>query len=94
MSPTVAARLQLGYPSLVKNGWFGVFAPAGTSAEVVAVLSRGIARSTSGPDTRAKMESMYLELTVDSTPARFSAFVREEVDKWEAVVKDLGVTAE
>lgn len=92
--PDVPTLAELGYPSLVQNGWFGVFAPAGTSPEVIAVLSQAIGLSTSSTETRAKMESMYLEPTAASTPVSFNAFVREEVEKWAAVVKNLGVTAE
>jgi tripartite-type tricarboxylate transporter receptor subunit TctC len=92
--PDVPTLAELGHGSLVQTGWFGIFAPAGTPADVLKTLSEAIARSTSNPETRAKLESMFLEPTVDSTPESFAGFVREEAHRWAKVVKDLGVSAE
>lgn len=90
--PDVPTLAELGHPSLVQTGWFGVFAPAGTPADVVGTVREAIARSLAKQDTRAKLEAMYLEPA--NGAGNFADFVREEAAKWAQVVQELGVTAE
>jgi tripartite-type tricarboxylate transporter receptor subunit TctC len=92
--PDVPTLAELGHPSLVQTGWFGVFAPAGTPAEVVEALRKAISASMAKDDTRSKLEAMYLEPAGESPSGGFAAFVREEAERWAKVVKELGVTAE
>lgn len=92
--PEVPTVGELGHPSLVQTGWFGVFAPAGTPDDVVETLRKAISASLAKQDTRAKLEAMYLEPAGEAQAGAFAGFVRAEAAKWAQVVEELGVTAE
>jgi tripartite-type tricarboxylate transporter receptor subunit TctC len=92
--PDVPTVTELGFSSLEQSGWFGVFAPAGTSNAVVQVLSTQIGHAIAKPTVRSKLEAMYLEPAVDTSSKAFTSFVKSEVIKWADVVQKLGVSAE
>lgn len=89
--PTVA---ELGYPSVEETGWFGLFAPAGTPAPVVASLKKQLALAVAKPANRKKFEDLYLETNPDPATRDFAGFVRSESLKWARVIQQLGVTAQ
>ncbi len=87
--PDVPTFTELGYPEIQDYTWVGFFAPAGTPPEVVARLNEGINVALRDKDVREKLESLTLE-PVGGTPKEFADYVRAEVAKWGAVVKQTG----
>jgi tripartite-type tricarboxylate transporter receptor subunit TctC len=81
--PTVA---EAGVPGYEVDTWYGMFAPAGTSAEIVAALNQETIRALAVPEAREKMLAIGLEPVGDS-PEHFAAYVRSEVEKWAKVIK-------
>jgi tripartite-type tricarboxylate transporter receptor subunit TctC len=85
--PTVA---EAGVPGYEASVWFGVFAPAGTPAPVVAKLNEEIARALNTADLRGRFNAMGTDVS-GMGPAEFQSFVRKEVPKWAEVVKKANV---
>jgi tripartite-type tricarboxylate transporter receptor subunit TctC len=80
-------------PGYEAAGWYGITAPTGTPADVVAKLAAAIVAA--GGD--ATFKSRLMALGVDSTPmttAQFSKFVSDEIDKWAKVVKFASIKAD
>jgi tripartite-type tricarboxylate transporter receptor subunit TctC len=80
-------------PGYEAAGWYGITAPTGTPADVVAKLAAAIVAA--GGD--ATFKSRLVALGVDSTPmttAQFSKFVSDEIDKWAKVVKFASIKAD
>ena len=77
------------YPDLVVNGWFGVFAPTGTSAKTIERVNRDIGTVIALPDVVSTMETMALFPRATSTPA-FATFVTKERSRWEKALRDVG----
>ena len=69
--------------------WWGLVAPAGTPADVLARLSQAFVTALNSPETRQRFGNLLAE-PVPSTPAEFSAFMRAELAKYEKVVKASG----
>ena len=84
--PTVAESGLKGFEALQ---WFGVFAPAGTRAEVAARLNTEIVKILHTADMRERLTRLASEVMAD-TPEQFAVFQRGEIAKWAKVVKDSG----
>jgi len=84
--PTVAESGLKGFEALQ---WFGVFAPAGTRADVLTRLNTEIVKILQTADMRERLTKLASEVMAD-TPEQFAAFQKAEIAKWARVVKDSG----
>jgi tripartite-type tricarboxylate transporter receptor subunit TctC len=87
--PDVPTFIELGYPQIQDYTWVGFFAPAGTPPEIVAKLNDALNRVIRMPDVRERLDQLLFE-PIGGTPQQFSDYVRAEVAKWAAVVKQTG----
>ena len=81
-----------GY-DLVANGWYGVFAPAKTPANVVKRLNEAIVAAVRSPDVKEKLLGFGLEPTGTSA-MEFAKIQLEDSRFWGAAVKASGFKAE
>ncbi len=81
--PTVA---ESGLPGHEATTWFGVMAPIGTPAPIVAKLHAVFVQALKLPDVQERLVNQGFDVA-GSTPAQFSAFVRSELKRWSTVVK-------
>lgn len=84
--PTVA---ESGLPGFNVTVWQGVLAPAGTPADVVALLNRKFVEALHSPEVTARLAAMNIELS-GSSPEQFNAFLREDIAKWSKVIRESG----
>ena len=87
--PTIAETLP-GFTAVV---WFGVLAPAGTPAPVIARLSTEFDRIVHEPDTAKQFAAIGGE-PVGGSPASFAAFIHQEISRWIRVAKEAGIRIE
>ena len=87
--PDVPTFVELGYPQIQDYTWVGFFAPAGTPPEIVQKLNDALNRALRMPDVRDKLEQLLFE-PIGGTQQQFSEYLRAEVAKWGAVVKQTG----
>jgi tripartite-type tricarboxylate transporter receptor subunit TctC len=73
--------------------WQGFFAPRGTPGDVVARLNTEINRILMEPDVKAKLVEAGAEITPMSV-AQFEEFVKSEVVKFAAIIKEAGIKPE
>src|SRR5688572_9369445 len=88
--PTIAESGYPGYEALV---WFGLFAPAGTPADVVRKIQEETARTLKSPKMRELLAGQGLVVAA-SSPADFTARVASEITKWRKVIQDAGIKLE
>ena len=86
--PTMAEAGVKGYDAA---SWFGLFAPAGTPAEVVDKLSEETRRILALPDVRDKLLGLGAQPS-GSSPEEFARFVEAEIAKWGRVIRSANVT--
>ena len=87
--PTVA---ESGVPALKgyeASSWFGLFAPAGTPADVVLRIQQETAKAMALPAVNERLMSQGA-IPGGGTPAEFTAFIAAETKKWAQVVKVSG----
>jgi tripartite-type tricarboxylate transporter receptor subunit TctC len=73
--------------------WGGFFAPAGTSAAIVARLNREVNRVITDPEVRARLVQEGAEVTA-YTPEQFAALVRRDREKYARLIAELGIKLE
>jgi tripartite-type tricarboxylate transporter receptor subunit TctC len=91
--PDVPAIAESGYPDYDLTSWWGIFAPAGTPPDVVARIHR----DTVAALQNAEVKERFAALSVDpggGSSREFAAYVAEEIAKYDALVKRLGIKAE
>jgi tripartite-type tricarboxylate transporter receptor subunit TctC len=92
--PGIPGSEEAGLASFESTFWFGIFAPAGTPAPVVARLHKATAASLARPELRAKVESQGMDATPSASPQAFAAEVTEEAPRLERLVQNLGAKVE
>lgn len=82
-----------GYPKFEVSTWFGILGAAGTPAHIVSKLNQAIHAALQPAEVRAKLAQQGAE-PLTSTAEEFAAFIREEMTRWAAVVKQAGIKPE
>jgi len=91
--PDVPTLEEAGVTTDSIDMWYGVLAPKGTPAEVVARLNEEIARVLQKPDVAKAFESQGM-VPATSTPGEFGELVARDARRWADVVKKGNITAE
>ncbi len=71
----------------------GLFAPAGTPAEIVARLNRELARIMQSPESRAALSAMAAE-GITASPQEFAAQLARDRERFGVIVREAGIRAE
>ena len=79
-------------PGYAVVGWFGICVPMGTPTVVVDKLNAEISGGVVDPVLKARLIALGVEPMVE-TPAAFSKFVADEIEKWAKVIKFAGIKA-
>lgn len=87
--PDVPTLGESGYPSILAENWYGLYAPAGTPKEVIARLYGELDRTIHSPDVREKLAAQGAEIR-EYTPDQTAAFLAAETAKWGNVIKASG----
>ncbi|PWC29106.1 Bug family tripartite tricarboxylate transporter substrate binding protein [Teichococcus aestuarii] len=94
LMPEVPAAAEAGLPGYKAYSWFGVFAPAGTPAPIVARMNAAVRAAVTEPATAQRLREMELPPIEKGTPEDFAAFLRSELDLWVPLVRASGATAD
>ncbi|MCZ8092654.1 MAG: tripartite tricarboxylate transporter substrate binding protein [Acidovorax sp.] len=89
--PNVPTIAEAGVPGYEAASWFGMFAPAGTPAPVLAQLNKALVKVLNQADVAKKINEQGAE-TYSETPEQFAAFIQTENAKWSKVVKESGAS--
>jgi tripartite-type tricarboxylate transporter receptor subunit TctC len=90
--PEVPAMAEF-YPGFASVAWFSVSAPPKTPASIAEKLSRAIAEALKEPEVAVRLADLSAE-PIGSTPAAMAALMKEDAERWRAVIHAAGVKAE
>ena len=88
-TPTVAEQGVAGFESVA---WWGVVAPAGTPAAVIAQMNDELAKALKAPDVADKLAAQGMDV-VGGKPDALQSFLQGEISRWAKVVKDNRIKA-
>ncbi|MPZ47588.1 MAG: tripartite tricarboxylate transporter substrate binding protein [Betaproteobacteria bacterium] len=91
--PDVPTVTEVGYSYLEMSGWYGVSAPRGTPADVLARLNSEFAKAAALPQVQEALNRTGIE-SVGNSAEEFTRYVKAEYERWGKIVKQSGVKAE
>ena len=92
-APELQTLAEAGVPGYEMNLWIGLFAPAGTPAEIASRLTAEVARMVKLPDMRERLAAMGIQ-PVGNTSEQFAGMIRNEIAKYGPVVKAANIKAD
>jgi tripartite-type tricarboxylate transporter receptor subunit TctC len=84
--PEVPTVVELGWPQLVAENYFGVSAPAGLPRDIADKLAKTLADIVADPALAKRFEELGVT-AVKMTPAEFSDFVVKQAADWQPAIK-------
>jgi tripartite-type tricarboxylate transporter receptor subunit TctC len=74
-------------PGFESNTWFGLYAPKGLPADLLARINAAANESVSDPEVRDKLSKLGIAPATGS-PARFAAMVAQDSAKWKKIITE------
>jgi len=88
--PTMA---EAGLPDFEATSWFGLLAPVGTPAPIIAKLHRQAVEIVQQRDIVERLGKIGLDVVTDP-PDVFATIIRTDTAKWAKIIKDAGIKGE
>ena len=91
--PEVPTIAEAGLASFDVNGWYGLYAPAGTPKDIITRLNAEVVKILAMPDVKARLLDAGI-IATSSSPEAFAAYTQAETKRWAKVVKDANIKTE
>ena len=92
-TPDIPTMSETALPGFEQSAWHGILAPAGTPPAVIARLNSEVVRVLRQPDTIDRMAAQGVDV-IGNSPAEFATFIKQDVVKYEKLVKSAGIKIE
>ena len=87
--PTIAETL----PGFESAAWFAIVAPPKTPAAIITKINADVNEALRDPEIRKRLEGLSAEV-VGGTPQATASYMRDEVERWNNIIKSAGVKLE
>ena len=91
--PDVPTLAESGMPGFEVGAWQGLMVPANTPKPIIQRLNAEVMKALQSLDVRQKLALQGAE-PLGSTPEAYGEYIQKELNRWEMVVKQTGVTLE
>lgn len=88
-APTVAET----YPGFEVSTWYGLLAPAHTPRDIITRVQQETVKVLALADVKARLVAQGFD-PGGTTPAEFAALLRNDLARWQKVIRDGGIKAE
>jgi len=93
VAPDLPTLAEAGVADCVVNSWYGAFAPAKMPAPMVQKLNAALVKVLQMPEVRDKLLAQGAE-AAPSSAADLDGIVKDELRKWETVIRDAKIRPE
>ena len=87
--PTIAETL----PGFESAAWFAIVAPPKTPQAIIVKVNADVNEALKDPELRKRLDGLSAEI-VGGTPQATVAYMKEEVERWNNIIKSAGVKLE
>ena len=91
--PDLPTVTESGVPGFEVSSWFGLFAPAGTPASVIAKVNADLHKIMAQPDVREQF-TLRGDEPFAGTPEQAGNYLKSEITKWNKVIKSASIKSE
>ena len=88
--PEVPTLAEAGIPGQEADTFQAVLVPAGVPKEIADFIYGEVVKAVKSPDVTGKMEQLGLEI-ICNTPEQFTQQIKDEIAKWDKVIKDANI---
>src|SRR5262249_54211233 len=92
-APDIPTVDEAGLPGFYAAGWFGLWAPKGTSRDIIGRLNRALVDALADTTVRARLDDLGQEIfpRVEQMPEALAALQKAEIEKWWPLIKEAGI---
>lgn len=91
-APDIPTFIEGGVPGYEAYTWHMMLVPAGTPQPVVQALNAAVNRVLQQEPIRRRLTELTMQLASDTTPEGAAQWMRSEMDKWGAIIREAGIT--
>lgn len=91
--PDVPTFAEQGFPNIVGNGWFGLYAPPNTPSFELNRINKALNFAVSSPDVVERFKSLAIE-PGGGSPTDLAALMERDRARWAPIVKASGFRAD
>ena len=92
--PEVPTMTESGFPGIGTNSWNGLFAPANIPKPLLNRIHADVVKVMDTTAMKEQLARQFMSVVLSKTPAEFTAFLRQEVQKWRQVVIENNIKVE
>jgi tripartite-type tricarboxylate transporter receptor subunit TctC len=92
--PDVPTMVESGYANMVASSWQGMFVPSKTPEPIVAKLYATLIEVMADKDVETRLFNGGVDVRTSKSPQDAKAYIDGELQRWTAVVKTAGITAQ
>jgi len=95
-APDVPTVDEAGAPGVEVTNWLGAYAPTGTPKEAIAKLNAAFNGAMADPEVQKRIADQGMNLPPPElrTPEAFGGYLKQQMDKWGAVIRESGIKAQ
>ena len=93
IAPEIPTVAESGMKGFEFGSWYGLWAPKGLPADLVTKIQAEVARIVQRPDVKERLALLGFE-PIGSTPDYFAGYIKDEMAKYEQIIKDANIKAE
>jgi tripartite-type tricarboxylate transporter receptor subunit TctC len=95
-APNIATVDEAGLPGLHLSLWGGLWAPKGTSKDVIGMLNAAVVAAMADPTVRRRLADLGEEIPprAQQTPDALAVHHKAEIEKWWPIIKGANIKAE
>jgi tripartite-type tricarboxylate transporter receptor subunit TctC len=90
--PDIPTTVELGYPDMIMENWYGLLAPAGVPADTLASLEKAALAAIASPKIQEHMRKG--ELTGTLNGKQFRARIERDMAFWRPTLEKLGISVQ
>lgn len=89
-APDIPTLAEAGVEGYEVTNWFGIFAPAGTPKEIIALLNAEFGKAAFAPEVAERLQQLGAT-PVAPRPDEVAALIKKESEQWSKIIKQVGI---